>query len=182
VVLGNTTCSWSCHKPQLLHKPCSHVLAARFRTKGWHWGRYMSRYYLEKTILDTWNHTLEGHISSSVRSLKTPKEMQHTYLIQILNCAKALVDGRRRGSKITWMKLKLVVQWRSVQSATTQETPTRNALQQCTLAMHLVRQTRMMLSNLRLVEVHLRDVDVDIVAAAMKECIKFSCLISLSCL
>jgi hypothetical protein len=47
--------------------------------------------------------------------------MQHTYLIQILNCAKALVDGRRRGSGTTWMKLKLVVQWRSAQSATIQD-------------------------------------------------------------
>jgi hypothetical protein len=37
VVLGNTMCSCSCHKPQLLHKPCSHVLAACFRTRGWHW-------------------------------------------------------------------------------------------------------------------------------------------------
>jgi hypothetical protein len=80
------------------------------------------------------------------------------------------------------MKPKLVVQWRSTQSATIQDTPIRNALQQCTLAMHLVRQTRMMLPNLLLVEVHLRDVDVDVVAAAMKECVEFSCLISLSCL
>jgi hypothetical protein len=78
------------------------------------------------------------------------------------------------------MKLKLVVQWRSAQSATIQETPTRNALQQCMLAMHLVRVTLMMLPNLRLVEVHLRDVDV--IAAAMKECIEFICLILLSCL
>jgi hypothetical protein len=108
--------------------------------------------------------------------------MQHTYLIQILNCAKALVDGRRRELGTTWMKLKLVVQWRSAQSATIQDTPTRNALQQCTLAMHLVRQTRMWLPNLRLVELHLQDVDVDGVAAPMKECIEFSCLISLSCL
>jgi hypothetical protein len=108
--------------------------------------------------------------------------MQHTYPIQILNCAKALVDGRRRASGTTWMKLKLVVQWRSVQSATTQDTPTRNALQQCTLSMHLVRQTRMMLPNLRLVDLHLRDVDVDVVAAEMKECNEFSFLTSLSCL
>jgi hypothetical protein len=103
--------------------------------------------------------------------------MQHTYPIQILNCAKALVDGRRRGSKTTRMKLKLVVEWRSAQSATIQDTPTRNALQQCTFTMHLVRQTRMMLPNLQLVEWHLRDMDVDVVAAAMKECIEFSCLI-----
>jgi hypothetical protein len=62
VVLGNTTCSCSCHKPQLLNKPCSHLLVACFRTKGWHMGRYVSRYYLKQTILDTWNHTLEGHL------------------------------------------------------------------------------------------------------------------------
>jgi hypothetical protein len=47
-----------------------------------------------------------------------------------------------------------------------------------TLAIHLVRQMQMMLPNLRLVEVHLRDVDVDVVATTMKECIEFSCLIS----
>jgi hypothetical protein len=51
---------------------------------------------------------------------------------------------------------------------------------QARATMHLVRQTRMMLPNLRLVELHLRDVVVDVVAAAMKECIEFSCLISLS--
>jgi hypothetical protein len=104
--------------------------------------------------------------------------MQHTYLIQILNCAKALVNIKRRGSGTTWMKLKLVVQWRSAQSATIKDTTTRNALQQGTLAMQLVRQTRMMMPNLLLVEVHLWDVDVDVVATAMKECIEFSCLIS----
>jgi hypothetical protein len=80
------------------------------------------------------------------------------------------------------MKLKRVIQWRSIYSATTQDTPIRNALQQCTLAMHLVRPTRVILPNLRLVELHLLDVDVDVVAAAMKECTEFSCLISLSCL
>jgi hypothetical protein len=62
VVLANTTCLCSCHKPQLLHKPCSHVLAACFKTRGWHWGRYVSRYYLKQTIMDTWNHTLEGYL------------------------------------------------------------------------------------------------------------------------
>jgi hypothetical protein len=33
--------------------------------------------------------------------------MQDTYLIQIQNCVKALVDGRRRGSGTKWMNLKL---------------------------------------------------------------------------
>jgi hypothetical protein len=59
VVLANTTCSCSYHKPQLLHKPCSHVLVACFKTRGWHCGRYVSRYYFKQTTLDTWNHTLE---------------------------------------------------------------------------------------------------------------------------
>jgi hypothetical protein len=50
VVLGNTTCSCPFHKPQILHKSCSHVVVAYFRTRGWHWGRYVSRYLLTVKI------------------------------------------------------------------------------------------------------------------------------------
>jgi hypothetical protein len=81
VVLANTTCSCSYHKPQLLHKPCSHVLAACFKTRGWHYGRYVSRYYLKQTILDTWNHTLEGHLFIS-SFIEDPKG-NATYILDL---------------------------------------------------------------------------------------------------
>jgi hypothetical protein len=120
---------------------------------------------LKQTILDTWNHTLEGHLFIS-SFIEDPKG-NATY-IPDPNPELCQGVGRQKKKRIktTWMKPKLVVQWHSAQSATIQDTPTRNALQQCMLAMHLVRQTRMMLPNLRLVEVHLRDVDVDVVAVA----------------
>jgi hypothetical protein len=59
-VIGNHTCSCSCQNPQLLHYPCSHVIAACLATKNQHWGRYMPKYFLKQTVLDTWNHTIEG--------------------------------------------------------------------------------------------------------------------------
>jgi hypothetical protein len=61
-VIGNHTCSCSCQKPQLLHYPCSHVIAACLATKNQHWGRYMPKYFLKQTVPDTWNHTIEGYL------------------------------------------------------------------------------------------------------------------------
>jgi hypothetical protein len=59
---GNQTCSCSCKKPLLLHYPCSHVIAACLATKNKHWGRYVPKYFLKQTILDTWNHIIEGYL------------------------------------------------------------------------------------------------------------------------
>jgi hypothetical protein len=42
--------------------PGSHVIAACVATKNQHWGRYMSKYFLKQTVLDTWNHTIEGYL------------------------------------------------------------------------------------------------------------------------
>jgi hypothetical protein len=61
-VIGNHTCSCSCQKPQLLHYPCSHVIAACLASKNQHWGHYIPKYFLKQTVLDTWNHTIEGYL------------------------------------------------------------------------------------------------------------------------
>jgi hypothetical protein len=61
-VIGNHTCSCSCQKPQLLHYPCSHVIVACLASKNQHWGRYMPKYFLKQTVLDTCNHTIEGYL------------------------------------------------------------------------------------------------------------------------
>jgi hypothetical protein len=61
-VIGNHTCSCSCQKPQLLHYPCSHVITACLASKNQHWGLYMPKYFLKQTVLDTWNHTIEGYL------------------------------------------------------------------------------------------------------------------------
>jgi hypothetical protein len=61
-VIRNHTCSCSCQKPQLLHYPCSHVIVACLATNNQHWGRYMPKYFLKQTVLDTWNHTIEGYL------------------------------------------------------------------------------------------------------------------------
>ena len=61
-VIGNPACTCSCQKPLLLHYPCSHVIAACLATKNKHWGRYVPKYFLKQTILDTWNHTIEGYL------------------------------------------------------------------------------------------------------------------------
>jgi hypothetical protein len=61
-VIRNHTCSCSCQKPLLLHNPCSHEIVACLATKNMHWGRYVPKYFLKQTILDTWNHTIEGYL------------------------------------------------------------------------------------------------------------------------
>jgi hypothetical protein len=61
-VIGNHTCSCSCQKPLLLHYPCSHVIVACLAKKSLHWGRYVPKYFLKQTVLDTWNHTIEGYL------------------------------------------------------------------------------------------------------------------------
>ena len=62
VLIGNETCKCSCQKPQLLHRPCTHVIAASYVIRGWHHGRYVPWYYFKATVLATWNHTLEGYL------------------------------------------------------------------------------------------------------------------------
>jgi hypothetical protein len=61
-VIGNHTCSCSFQKPQLLHYSCSHVIVACLASKNQHWGCYMPKYFLKQTVLDTWNHTIEGYL------------------------------------------------------------------------------------------------------------------------
>jgi hypothetical protein len=64
IVIRNHSCpcSCSCQKALLLHYPCSHVIDACLATMNQHWGRYVLKYFLKKTILDTWNHTIEGYL------------------------------------------------------------------------------------------------------------------------
>jgi hypothetical protein len=38
------------------------VIAACLATKNKHWGRYVPKYFLKQTVLDTWNHTIEGNL------------------------------------------------------------------------------------------------------------------------
>jgi hypothetical protein len=59
-IIGNHTCSCSCQKTLLLHCPCSLVIVACLPTKNQHWGCYVPKYFLKQTVLDTWNHTIEG--------------------------------------------------------------------------------------------------------------------------
>jgi hypothetical protein len=61
-IIGNQTYSCSCQKPLLLHYPYSHVIIACLTTKNKHWGRYVPKYFLKQTILNTWNHTIEGYL------------------------------------------------------------------------------------------------------------------------
>jgi hypothetical protein len=63
---GNNTCKFSCQKPQLLHTPCRHVIAACYAAKGLHWDRYMSRYFFKQTILYTWNRIVEALKATSI--------------------------------------------------------------------------------------------------------------------
>jgi hypothetical protein len=161
-VIGNHTCSCSCQKPLLLHYPCSHVIAACLATKNQHWSRYVPKYFLKQTVLDTWNHTIKGypHLGTFTQ---TPKIVHCTYQIQIQPCVKVSVAAKRRGLGTTWMRLKLDLRGRYAPSATILYTPTRNALKHLTLPLPL-------LHHLQLVHVYV------IPVATTKECSDRTCL------
>jgi hypothetical protein len=121
----------------------------------------MPKYFLKQTVLDTWNHTIEGCILEL--SLKTPKTVHCTYQIQIQPCVKVSVDARRRGLGTTWMRLKLDLRGRYAPSATILDTPTRNAPKHLTFPLPLLH--------------HLHLVHVDVVpVATTKECSDRTCL------
>jgi hypothetical protein len=54
------TISCTCMKPKLLHRPCSHVIAA-CRESGNVPNMYVSHYYMKEAIQATWNHEIYGY-------------------------------------------------------------------------------------------------------------------------
>jgi len=59
-LLRTDSCICSCHKPKLLHLPCTHVIAACFEAGGLQPRMYVSNYFLKETILMTWRHEIYG--------------------------------------------------------------------------------------------------------------------------
>lgn len=55
---GSIHCS--CYKPTLLHKPCSHVIAA-CREVGVQPESFVSLYYMKQSIAETWNQEVYGY-------------------------------------------------------------------------------------------------------------------------
>ena len=58
-----------CKKPQLLHLPCSHVIAACSES-GLDPGVFVSQYYRKETAVHTWGHEIYG--IGSLGSFTTP--------------------------------------------------------------------------------------------------------------
>ena len=59
-VLTNDGCICSCHKPRLLHKACTHVIAACAEAGDLVPRRYVSQYYMKETIMHTWHNEVYG--------------------------------------------------------------------------------------------------------------------------
>jgi len=59
-VLRPDACICSCHKPKLLHLPCTHVIAACFEAGGLQARMYVSNYFMKETIWMTWRHEIYG--------------------------------------------------------------------------------------------------------------------------
>ena len=58
-----------CKKPQLLHLPCSYVIAA-YSESGLEHGVFVSEYYRKEIDVHTWGHEIYG--IGSLRSFTTP--------------------------------------------------------------------------------------------------------------
>jgi hypothetical protein len=61
--LGNQICRCSHRKPQLLHTPCSHVIAVCYELQNFSYRRYVHWYYEKETVQNTWNWTIEGYLA-----------------------------------------------------------------------------------------------------------------------
>jgi hypothetical protein len=106
VQVGNQICRCTYRKPLLLHIPCSHVVAVCYELQQFTFHRYVPWYYTKQIVRNIWNQTIQGYLVQGSFT-ENPQKMLCTYQIQILSCAKALEDGRRRGLGTTWMKQKL---------------------------------------------------------------------------
>ena len=60
VLQNNGLCTCSCMKPKLLHKPCSHVIAACSKI-DFPLSTYMSQYFFKETLLSTWSGEIYGY-------------------------------------------------------------------------------------------------------------------------
>jgi hypothetical protein len=109
VELGNQICRCTCQKLLLLHIPCTHVIAVAMNCNN-STSKGMCHGTTTRKLFKTFGTKQFRFTSCRVLLLRTPKKMSCTYQIQILSCAKALEDGRRRGLGTTWMKQKLELQ------------------------------------------------------------------------
>ncbi|CAO1946211.1 unnamed protein product [Urochloa humidicola] len=60
-IISNDGCVCSCHKPRLLHKPCTHVIAACIDAGGLQPRIYVSKYFLKEAIWATWKNEVYGY-------------------------------------------------------------------------------------------------------------------------
>jgi hypothetical protein len=106
--LGNHICRCSCRKPQLLHTPCSHVIAVCYKLQNFNHRRYVPWYYDKETVTNTWNRTIEGYLVKGTFTENPNENVVH--IPKILKCAKVLEDRRRRELGTVWTKQKLDLQ------------------------------------------------------------------------
>lgn len=60
-IISNEGCVCSCHKPRLLHKPYTHVIAACIEAGGLQPHRFLPHYFLKETIWQTWRSEIYGY-------------------------------------------------------------------------------------------------------------------------
>jgi hypothetical protein len=75
--LGNQICRCSCQKPQLLHTPCSHVIAVCYELQNFSHRRYVPWYCEKETIWNTWNQTIEGYLVQGTFTEKPKENVVH---------------------------------------------------------------------------------------------------------
>jgi hypothetical protein len=128
-VLHNDECVYSCQKPKLLHRPCTHVIASCFEAAGLQPHRYISHNFLKETIWATWRHEIYGY------------KMVGDFIDNPGNNASYIPDpdpdmvqdvGRRKEKNAfgtTRISLKLALKFESARSATRRVTTTKTAMQ-----------------------------------------------------
>uniref|UniRef100_A0A0E0LCF2 SWIM-type domain-containing protein n=1 Tax=Oryza punctata TaxID=4537 RepID=A0A0E0LCF2_ORYPU len=97
VTLGHesdNTCSCSCNKPKLLHKPCSHVLAACAKIKL-DSTLYVSTFYLKDRVLNAWSAEILGWRSLQHLVESRGKKRIYVPYLDLLKAGKGRRQTRR---------------------------------------------------------------------------------------
>ena len=96
-VITNQQCACSCHKPRLLHRPCTHVIAACLEAGGLKPRMFVSNYFLKEVIWATWNNEIYGYRMLG-NFINNPRE--HARYIPDPNPEMFQGVGRRKNRRI----------------------------------------------------------------------------------
>lgn len=95
-ILRNDGCTCSCHKPKLLHRPCTHVIAACAEAGNIRPRIYVSEYFMKEKVMATWQNEIYGFGIAGPFTCEPGPEKRYVPDIEKMRQKR----GRRKTSRI----------------------------------------------------------------------------------